>query len=484
MPAREICAAKNALSGSTASFWRTHHGCEARQHSGVLNMDVKHETTTIPLVGPPLLKASSLLVPPIEKLPMQNKHRGRLKYQPHEKRGKVANNSGKVVRECLSSHPEKGANVPIITEKDATVLNPLFIAPPPKGEVRRVKIEGRGDWKDLSVLFVPKSEEMEKATAVLCEQYDHIAKVAPEHVKQDDKGGKYVSHGFGCHPGKHTTHYLWGTNSKGEPKSNPRPHLLGVTGNEKKDALLDSFMDTTAAVMGLAAKDISNHFPGILRDMSDRVRGKGTLMEDVFVYPRPEKQVSGSKRKGGAESIIPSHAVAVRLEGLVGFHADTDDAPRDMGSPMIYSSRGRKRNRASDLIIFADRYGGTCVRVQVQCEHHTCYVMFDASKHPHSNILQDQDACLGGQKFVRIVPYCKQNIDNYLECYSHGMPSDGVGGPQYHYRGQSWAPARKRTRPTTALTEGEQIAVHAREERLLSLRSSRQRAKTARSSKK
>ena len=112
---------------------------------------------------------------------------------------------------------------------------------------------------------------------------------------------------------------------------------------------------------------------------------------------------------------------------------------------MCVARPGSVRNKSSDLLVFESRYGGASLRIQTECPNHMCIVMFDGSKHLHSNV-HGTDT-LTNNEFIRIVPYCKKGIDEYTNCVAAGMPSGGNGGPEHACAGQNWVPPQRSIKP-------------------------------------
>lgn len=421
---------------------------------------------------------------PIDKLAINHADRGRLVYDPVAKTGQIVDSTGRVAHSSLSRHPEKGTNVRVIGESQCEDLNPLFIGPPGQGETRRVAIQGStGPFSDLRVLYVPLAKEMEAAAEMVRVAYANTKMHAPNWVQQDSKGGSYMYHGHGCIPGPQTKSYVWGTNKKGNPRKRPRPYVLGLDDDERKDNLLFDVMCAAGNAMGIAAVELNKNFRGVLDEAHHKVCRMGTFWEDYFMHPTRDMQLLGERcytlaKKRRVRGVIPSHAVAVRLEGLVGLHCDVDDAPRSM--PMIYlARRGCGRNKMSDLLVFENRHGGACLRIQTECPGHMCVVILDASKHLHANVQPPKSNGTMNSDFIRIVPCCKRGIDECTDCVAAGMPSDGSGGPEYAYAGQNWVPPH-RPNQQEALNDEEERSVYEAEERNLNYGKRRKRSKKPR----
>lgn len=210
--------------------------------------------------------------------------------------------------------------------------------------------------------------------------------------------------------------------------------MLGVSKSEESNEMLGRLMHGVARVMGWTAKHLSFNFPGLLADIASKVRKRGTHIEDAFMFPTQEMQTGrptqGQRR--GAETAIPSHAVAIRMEGLVGLHRDQADAPRKRGAPMLYKWRGgiddlpsSRPLPSSDLLVAERHDGGACLRIQVACRYHLVVVSMDASKHPHANVYpnsgKEPDHAF---RLIRIVPYCQKNIDICMDYMESKIPKE------------------------------------------------------------
>lgn len=130
-----------------------------------------------PKPPPPLsaqFRAVSKSSVPLEKLPMMYNERGRLDMSEHS----IIDKNGAVRFDSLEYHPDKRVAAPIVTEANCDALNPLFIAPPAKGETRRVKIQGGSGspFADVHVLYVPNTAEIDALAEDVSDAYDVLKK--------------------------------------------------------------------------------------------------------------------------------------------------------------------------------------------------------------------------------------------------------------------------------------------------------------------
>ena len=369
---------------------------------------------------------------PIQTLPLKYKERGKIEKVGNTYR--IVGKDGTVVNDSLQRHHDN-ESVPIITWENAEALNPLKIVAPPKGEIRRVKLGGTNSpFRDVRILFVPTTEDLRKRADEVDELFSEARRNNPKLFMEDTKaGGKYIRHGIGSMPGRHTSSLT----VPGETKKNVRPFVLGLHKRPEDNIMLKKIMFKVARMMGWAAERISKNFPGLLKDISKKVRRKGMEHEDAFMFPTQYMQLGRGPKRGecrGAETAIPSHAVAVRMDGLVGLHCDDADSKRKKGAPMLYVMGAKKKVDPhkvdphplpnTDLLISATKDGGACVRVQTACPHHMAVICFNAADHLHSNFFEnDGTEPLCKEMFlVRIVPYCKEGIDRYMDAFEATMP--------------------------------------------------------------
>ena len=237
-------------------------------------------------------------------------------------------------------------------------------------------------------------------------------------------------------------------------------------------------ISAVATVLGLVADRLHTTFPEVLDGLDNPAVLAGLVkdnkepfrnaLRDLSMFPSHEAQRVGvadpAGRDGEGRSIC-CHQLAMRLAGeplgvnadsdckqrfdpsvqLCALHTDVDDARRANGPPLIYfyaddaadaedaeaededhqdaPPAETRPMRENDLVVFGGAQGGRAVRIQTACRNHVCVVSFSSAEHMHGNVFPDEEegevlvppTATRGTALLRIVPYCRNGIDRYME---------------------------------------------------------------------